>query len=111
MREERERGSRRRLLRARRKVERKSHQVSRKRMRSSNLEITTNTMDTGAGDHLKSKLQKTPILNCCLRNPGQIEDGRLQYLKSHWFEEKEVLDIGCNIGHITIRLELESRFV
>ena len=38
-----------------------------------------------------------------LRNPGQIEDGRLQYLKSHWFEEKEVLDIGCNIGHITIR--------
>jgi len=38
------------------------------------------------------------------RNPGQIEDGRLQYLKSHWFEEKEVLDIGCNIGHITISI-------
>ena len=38
------------------------------------------------------------------RNPGQIEDGRLQYLRSHWFEEREVLDIGCNIGHITISI-------
>ena len=32
------------------------------------------------------------------RNPGNIEDLRLQYFKSVWFEEKEVLDIGCNVG-------------
>ena len=36
------------------------------------------------------------------RNPGNIEDLRLQYFKNSWFEDKEVLDIGCNIGHITI---------
>jgi len=36
------------------------------------------------------------------RNPGKIEDIRLQYFKSAWFEDKDVLDIGCNIGHITI---------
>ncbi len=38
------------------------------------------------------------------RNPGNIEDLRLQYFKSVWFEDKEVLDIGCNIGHITISI-------
>ena len=38
------------------------------------------------------------------RNPGNIEDLRLQYFKSAWFEDKEVLDIGCNIGHITISI-------
>ena len=32
------------------------------------------------------------------RNPGNIEDLRLQYFKNCWFEDKEVLDIGCNIG-------------
>ena len=36
------------------------------------------------------------------RNPGNIEDLRLQYFKNTWFDDKEVLDIGCNIGHITI---------
>ena len=38
------------------------------------------------------------------RNPGNIEDLRLQYFKSVWFEDKDVLDIGCNIGHITISI-------
>ena len=32
-------------------------------------------------------------------------------MKNHWFEEKEVLDIGCNIGHITIRLAYEKQLV
>ena len=32
------------------------------------------------------------------RNPGNIEDLRLQFFKSTWFEDKDVLDIGCNIG-------------
>ena len=36
------------------------------------------------------------------RNPGKIEDIRLQFFKSEWFEDKEVLDIGCNIGDIEL---------
>lgn len=36
------------------------------------------------------------------RNPDQTPDIRLEYLRREWFEGKEVLDIGCNIGHITL---------
>lgn len=36
------------------------------------------------------------------RNPDQAPDARLNYLSASWFEGKEVLDIGCNIGHITL---------
>jgi len=36
------------------------------------------------------------------RNPGQTDDLRLKYFKTEWFTSKHVLDIGCNIGHITI---------
>jgi len=43
------------------------------------------------------------------RNPGKIEDIRLQYFKSAWFEEKDVLDIGCNIGHITISVAKNNK--
>merc|ERR1712142_1009751 len=43
------------------------------------------------------------------RNPGKIEDIRLQYFKSAWFEDKDVLDIGCNIGHITISVAKNSK--
>lgn len=32
------------------------------------------------------------------------EDTRFQCLKKHWFEGKSVLDIGCNIGHITLTI-------
>ena len=32
------------------------------------------------------------------RNPGNIEDMRLKFFKRNWFEDKEILDIGCNIG-------------
>lgn len=38
------------------------------------------------------------------RNPDQTPDVRLDFLKRDWFEGKEVLDIGCNIGHITLTL-------
>ena len=34
------------------------------------------------------------------RGWGNIEDLRLQYFKNCWFEDKEVLDIGCNIGKV-----------
>lgn len=43
------------------------------------------------------------------RNPGKIEDIRLQYFKSDWFEDKDVLDIGCNIGHITISIAKNNK--
>lgn len=38
------------------------------------------------------------------RNPDQTPDIRLEYLRREWFEGKEVLDIGCNIGHITLTI-------
>jgi len=38
------------------------------------------------------------------RNPGQQEDPRIKHLKAEWFQQKKVLDIGCNIGHMTISI-------
>lgn len=38
------------------------------------------------------------------RNPELGEDSRLHYFKKEWFEGKDVLDIGCNIGHITLSI-------
>ena len=37
------------------------------------------------------------------RNPDE-PDHRLDYLKKEWFYEKDVLDIGCNIGHVTLSI-------
>ncbi|XP_063873836.1 7SK snRNA methylphosphate capping enzyme-like isoform X3 [Scylla paramamosain] len=36
------------------------------------------------------------------RNPDQTPDVRLEYLKREWFDGCDVLDIGCNIGHVTL---------
>ena len=36
--------------------------------------------------------------NLCL---GQADDMRLKYFKDEWFNGKQVLDIGCNIGQET----------
>ncbi|KAE8620755.1 hypothetical protein XENTR_v10010455 [Xenopus tropicalis] len=36
------------------------------------------------------------------RNPSQSEDPRLRALKPEWFRGKAVLDIGCNVGHVTL---------
>lgn len=36
------------------------------------------------------------------RNPDHTPDARLNYLSASWFEGKEILDVGCNIGHITL---------
>ena len=38
------------------------------------------------------------------RNPSKQEDVRLQYFDKSWFCGKEVLDLGCNIGHITLTI-------
>uniref|UniRef100_A0A8C4DNW7 RNA methyltransferase n=1 Tax=Dicentrarchus labrax TaxID=13489 RepID=A0A8C4DNW7_DICLA len=36
------------------------------------------------------------------RNPGASEDPRVRVLRPEWFEGKEVLDLGCNSGHLTL---------
>ncbi|KAK7065375.1 hypothetical protein SK128_002908 [Halocaridina rubra] len=38
------------------------------------------------------------------RNPDMTPDMRLNYLRREWFEGKDVLDVGCNIGHITLTI-------
>eukprot|EP00064_Thunnus_orientalis_P010943 superscaffoldBa00001530_g10972 len=36
------------------------------------------------------------------RNPGASEDPRVRVLRPEWFEGKDVLDLGCNSGHLTL---------
>ena len=36
------------------------------------------------------------------RNPTKSEDERIDYLKKEWFDGKDCLDIGCNVGHLTL---------
>ncbi|KAM4620246.1 7SK snRNA methylphosphate capping enzyme [Polymixia lowei] len=36
------------------------------------------------------------------RNPGASEDPRVQVLRPEWFQGKDVLDLGCNSGHLTL---------
>ncbi|KAG7236710.1 hypothetical protein INR49_000604 [Caranx melampygus] len=36
------------------------------------------------------------------RNPGAGEDPRMRVLRPEWFEGKDVLDLGCNAGHLTL---------
>lgn len=38
------------------------------------------------------------------RNPETEEDHRLGCMRQEWFEGKDVLDIGCNVGHITLTI-------
>ncbi|GAB6019113.1 hypothetical protein CHUAL_000734 [Chamberlinius hualienensis] len=35
------------------------------------------------------------------RNPSNDVDRRVLCFKKEWFEEKDVLDVGCNVGHVT----------
>ena len=41
------------------------------------------------------------------RNPDKDTDVRLQFLNSSMFAGKDVLDLGCNIGHITLTIAKE----
>ncbi|KAL5014266.1 hypothetical protein ScPMuIL_008536 [Solemya velum] len=41
------------------------------------------------------------------RNPSSEEDHRLHCFKKEHFEGKDVLDIGCNVGHMTLTLALK----
>ncbi|XP_068188084.1 7SK snRNA methylphosphate capping enzyme isoform X2 [Antennarius striatus] len=36
------------------------------------------------------------------RNPCYSEDSRVRLLRPEWFEGKDVLDLGCNSGHLTL---------
>lgn len=36
------------------------------------------------------------------RNPSNNEDPRVRLLRREWFEGKDVLDLGCNAGHLTL---------
>ncbi|XP_061595644.1 7SK snRNA methylphosphate capping enzyme [Cololabis saira] len=36
------------------------------------------------------------------RNPGNSEDPRIHVLHPEWFQGKDVLDLGCNSGHLTL---------
>lgn len=36
------------------------------------------------------------------RNPSRSEDPRVHLLRREWFEGKDVLDLGCNLGHLTL---------
>ncbi|RWS15324.1 7SK snRNA methylphosphate capping enzyme-like protein [Dinothrombium tinctorium] len=38
------------------------------------------------------------------RNPPNCEDVRLANFKRTWFENKDVLDIGCNVGFLTLTI-------
>ncbi|XP_058239715.1 7SK snRNA methylphosphate capping enzyme [Hemibagrus wyckioides] len=38
------------------------------------------------------------------RNPGASEDARIRVFKPEWFQGKEVLDLGCNTGHMTLTI-------
>ncbi|KAL1417651.1 hypothetical protein MTO96_026698 [Rhipicephalus appendiculatus] len=38
------------------------------------------------------------------RNGGGQEDPRLKAMKAEWFRGRDVLDIGCNVGHLTLSL-------
>ncbi|XP_062844395.1 7SK snRNA methylphosphate capping enzyme [Trichomycterus rosablanca] len=38
------------------------------------------------------------------RNPGASEDSRIRVLQPDWFRGKEVLDLGCNTGHLTLTI-------
>ncbi|XP_077510834.1 7SK snRNA methylphosphate capping enzyme-like [Amblyomma americanum] len=38
------------------------------------------------------------------RNGGGQEDPRLKAMEAEWFRGRDVLDIGCNVGHLTLSL-------
>ena len=34
--------------------------------------------------------------------PSAQTDSRLSWLKREWFTGRDVLDVGCNVGHVTL---------
>lgn len=69
---------------------------------------------SGGGRHhpipaagFKKQQRKFQYGNYCkyygYRNPS-CEDGRLRVLKPEWFQGRDVLDLGCNVGHLTLSI-------
>ncbi|KAK3105248.1 hypothetical protein FSP39_020775 [Pinctada imbricata] len=65
----------------------------------------------GSQKHVLPKYQKNPKFShgnynryYGYRNPDAEHDQRLICFKKDWFEGKDVLDIGCNVGHITLAI-------
>lgn len=69
---------------------------------------------SGGGRHhplpaagFKKQQRKFQYGNYCkyygYRNPS-CEDGRLRVLKPEWFKGRDVLDLGCNVGHVTLSI-------
>lgn len=46
--------------------------------------------------------KRLPIQEPGVSNSDSVEDERLRYLDQKWFEGKRVLDVGCNIGLVTL---------
>ncbi|KAK7094034.1 hypothetical protein V1264_007709 [Littorina saxatilis] len=64
-----------------------------------------------AMDPPKVKFAKNPVFKYGnyyryygYRTPEMESDFRLRYFKMDWFEGKDVLDIGCNSGHVTLAI-------
>ena len=47
------------------------------------------------------------------RNPNHMEDPRLKIFKKEWFADKDVLDVGCNVGHVTLSIarDFKPRYI
>ncbi|XP_072114400.1 7SK snRNA methylphosphate capping enzyme-like isoform X1 [Mobula birostris] len=43
------------------------------------------------------------------RNPDRGDDPRLAVLRADWFRGKDILDLGCNSGHLTLRIARDLR--
>ncbi|XP_060069259.1 7SK snRNA methylphosphate capping enzyme-like [Ylistrum balloti] len=41
------------------------------------------------------------------RNPDTADDYRLMSFRKEWFEGKDAIDIGCNVGHVTLAIAKE----
>ncbi|XP_033763561.1 7SK snRNA methylphosphate capping enzyme-like [Pecten maximus] len=41
------------------------------------------------------------------RNPDTADDQRLMSFRKEWFEGKDAIDIGCNVGHVTLAVAKE----
>ncbi|XP_073507176.1 7SK snRNA methylphosphate capping enzyme [Phyllobates terribilis] len=64
------------------------------------------------GSHSKGKdKNRFQFGNYCryygYRNPSHSDDPRLRALRPEWFRGKAVLDIGCNVGHLTLSVALK----
>ena len=68
--------------------------------------VTTGTKEAGMGSrkHQKTFLYGNYNRYYGYRNPIVHDDPRLKLFHPEWFQDKTVLDIGCNIGNVTLEI-------